>query len=163
MLSVTEELIILAWVILTQYQHVWDGWTDRQTDERTDGKRQLIYHSWCHAVDRTSSTWRAHVWRTVGGVGIRGVGGGASCVMRRGMWDNAHLELGTWTCNLELGTVCRVNTCNYNTVHTQASSYLYPWTSTPRRGTDTVPDRRARNNRRNQNVNSLLCRRAVKI
>ena len=43
--------------------------------------------------------------------------------------------------------MCRVNTCNYNTVHTQASSYLYPWTSTPWRGTGTVPDRRTQNNR----------------
>ena len=33
-----------------------------------------------------------------------------------------NLALGLATCNLELGTVCRVNTCNYNTVHTQALS-----------------------------------------
>jgi len=32
-----EEIVTLAFLVLTQYRHVTDGWMDRQTDRRTDG------------------------------------------------------------------------------------------------------------------------------
>jgi len=41
-LSYSEDLMIVAWVVLTQCQRVTDGQTDRRTDGRTDGR---IYDS----------------------------------------------------------------------------------------------------------------------
>jgi len=41
-LSSSEDPMIVVGVVLTQCQRVMDGWTDRQTDGRTDGR---IYYS----------------------------------------------------------------------------------------------------------------------
>ena len=41
-LSYSEDRMIVAWVVLAQYQRVSDRQTNRQTDGRTDGQ---IYYS----------------------------------------------------------------------------------------------------------------------
>jgi len=41
-LSSSEDLVIVAGVVLTQYQRVTDGQTDRQTDRRPDRRTDLL-------------------------------------------------------------------------------------------------------------------------